>query len=495
MRKIVVCTLFLLAGCDLNVALDTFPTLGEDTGEPTEPTEPTEPAELDFPADVAISKISLYQGVEVVLREDNDAPPAGQPPVITNREALLRIFVDPEPGFEARRLAAHVTVSGGGNIEDLVFEPLRQRVEDASTDADLSSTFNFTIPAEDLRQPTEIIVELREANAQGPGEGLRRPNRFDSSRDLAAGLNAQQSDDLTVVIFPLRYNYDGSGRTPDTSDAAIATIRDLMQATYPAQNVTVQVQPPVDWNQRIRTGQEWENVLNATVATRERDRNKVAPNTYYYAMFDPDRNLYDYCFNGCLLGLSYLAFSADEPSLRASIGVGFSELDVAATTLAHEVGHAHGRAHAPCGDAKDIDPRFPHNGGSIGTWGYDPFNDQMQSPVTTADIMGYCSPIWVSDYTYTALFDRIERVADQARSVLHPVSTISVNGDGLATAGPTLNLPVARDRTPRVDVALYDETGTFVEWTKGWLHPLSHLPGGLVSLDRQLPDGWSAEVL
>ena len=35
-------------------------------------------------------------------------------------------------------------------------------------------------------------------------------------------------------------------------------------------------------------------------------------------------------------------------------------------TAAHEVGHAHGREHAPCGGAQSTDPSFPYSNGGIG---------------------------------------------------------------------------------------------------------------------------------
>ena len=40
-----------------------------------------------------------------------------------------------------------------------------------------------------------------------------------------------------------------------------------------------------------------------------------------------------------------------------------------ADTAAHELGHSHGRNHAPCGmglDPSSIDPAYPHDGGKIG---------------------------------------------------------------------------------------------------------------------------------
>jgi hypothetical protein len=77
--------------------------------------------------------------------------------------------------------------------------------------------------------------------------------------------------------------------------------------------------------------------------------------------------------------------------------------------MAHEIGHNHGRNHAPCGNPSGVDTAYPYTGGLIGVMGYD---DRTQSlrPTSNSDIMGYCSNKWISDYTYRALIDRVATV-------------------------------------------------------------------------------------
>ena len=83
-----------------------------------------------------------------------------------------------------------------------------------------------------------------------------------------------------------------------------------------------------------------------------------------------------------------------------------------AVSLAHEIGHAMGRLHAPCAATPlPVDPSYPAYPtgppGSIGEVGIDgatltPFAPGGASP--TFDFMSYCPPKWVSPYTYNALF-------------------------------------------------------------------------------------------
>lgn len=68
--------------------------------------------------------------------------------------------------------------------------------------------------------------------------------------------------------------------------------------------------------------------------------------------------------------------------------------------------------HAPCGDAGGVDREYPHNEGSIGIWGYYIPAQQLLDPQVFKDIMGYCAPVWISDYH----FDR--------------ATTHRLNGDG-----------------------------------------------------------------
>jgi len=81
------------------------------------------------------------------------------------------------------------------------------------------------------------------------------------------------------------------------------------------------------------------------------------------------------------------------------------------SVLAQEIGHAFGRAHAPCGNPGGPDPNYPtydsYPSGSIGEFGFDTTTCQIFDPAGTYDFMSYCGPVWTSPYTYTALKNAI----------------------------------------------------------------------------------------
>jgi hypothetical protein len=79
-------------------------------------------------------------------------------------------------------------------------------------------------------------------------------------------------------------------------------------------------------------------------------------------------------------------------------------------TMAHELGHACGLPHAPCGTPGDpnypaYEPYDPANTpqASIGEYGLDISNGNIFSPATFKDMMSYCGPRWISLYNYGRL--------------------------------------------------------------------------------------------
>ena len=79
--------------------------------------------------------------------------------------------------------------------------------------------------------------------------------------------------------------------------------------------------------------------------------------------------------------------------------------------MAHEVGHNHGRDHAPCPQwgIGGVDANYPYPGAATGVYGWDSRSDTLMPPTST-DLMGYCNRKWVSDYTYEGLLNRVASV-------------------------------------------------------------------------------------
>jgi hypothetical protein len=102
-------------------------------------------------------------------------------------------------------------------------------------------------------------------------------------------------------------------------------------------------------------------------------------------------------YTGGIIGIGYLGYPV-------AMGSDSSTRD---QIVAHELGHNWGRSHSPCGNPSGPDPQYPYANGSIGAYGFDVPTRTSYSPATHYDIMSYCRPYWVSDYTYTGVLDFI----------------------------------------------------------------------------------------
>ncbi len=103
------------------------------------------------------------------------------------------------------------------------------------------------------------------------------------------------------------------------------------------------------------------------------------------------------------------------------------------STMAQELAHNYGRKHIDCGNPDDVDGGYPYPPCQIGAtgpashYGFDTRSRQPIRPDRTADFMTYTSRSWVSDYTWRALFGKIEQTF---MAVMAPSAVIAqVAGD------------------------------------------------------------------
>jgi hypothetical protein len=435
------------------------------------------PAHVGEPlAGMEIDKVVLYQGPATTLMDDFERP-KGELPVVIGRDGLVRVFVRPQDAWESRDVQVLLSVqSAAAGLQ--VFESW-QVLGDASKPGKMETTVNFEVPGELLEADTVFTVSLHEGAPSGQGAGTA--DKFYWSSDPSdPAIQFEGTAPVELVILPIRYNADGSGRLPNTSDVSIQKIHDRIMAHYPLTDLTVTVEPPVDWSFPINSdGSGWETLLG-DMAIR-RTIAAVPENTYYYALFQPDESIESYCSRGCVLGLSLLGGVNDVWS-RASIGLGFNG-DTTSETLVHEVGHAHGREHAPCGlFGQPFDNAFPYSDGDIGVYGYDIVQRELKSPSSDSDMMSYCMPQFVSDYTYDALLKRIQALADARRSATGPTTAwrvAMVDPEGTTTLGPVLDLaspPTGSERSVRV----LDADGLAIGRRTARFAPTSHMSGGML---------------
>lgn len=352
---------------------------------------------------VLLRSISISQTLELPLMKggvavESDERPA---PLVAGKRALVRVFVDFEAGFGARPLVGVLDVKNGKSTRTI----LSQRTLTAgSTQDDLASTFSFNVDGADLAPSSSYRVRVLE-------EDTTPLARFPSVDYQPLSASALPAFELVVVPFI------SNGLAPKTTDAEMSGLRSRLLALYPSSDVVVTLADAVTLPYVVNgDGDGWDAALDHILAVRAAA--KPADNVFYFGAMAPDATYSKYCAGSCILGYSYVVDDEADVESRGSIGITVfqdgSGVKDAWDTVAHELGHAMGREHAPCGidDPKDTDPDYPYDNGGMGTtYGYDFDLVRLIKPKPARDVMSYCTPVWISDYTYSALFERLDFIA------------------------------------------------------------------------------------
>jgi hypothetical protein len=345
---------------------------------------------------LALRDFAVYQVVKIDVIKDRVWQTDRNAPIVAGKKALVRAFVTVNEGWKPHAVNGVLTLENGAAKKYLVddFTP-----QGDSVDTNAGSTLNFNVDAADITPETKFSIAITEkkcTTAVGAANQVRVPTKGTTA------LNAKNIGKLRVVVVPVTVN----GITPPMSDTQLEEMRTSMLAMYPVPDVEVSWREPLDWPNDVQAfGNGWSDLLNEIANVRSQDR--PDDDVYYYGVITPSESFYTFCQQGCVLGLSPQAVFVS-PDQQVSLGVGFVNAETY-TTMQHEVGHAHGRAHAPCGGAAGPDPGFPNTTADIDVWGWDSRDGSLKLP-STKDIMGYCSPTWISAYTYKALAVRSQEV-------------------------------------------------------------------------------------
>lgn len=417
---------------------------------------------------VSIQQIAIYQGVKRPLME-NGSPASSGVPIVAQRDALVRVFASTDASYNGAPVTARFTIEGQAPID--VVQP----VNGAPQEGSLGSTINFDVPGSMITSGAAYRVEL----LQDPSVSAGQNPSASFPQGGFTPLGAQASGNaLRIVLVPIAYGGDGSNRTPDTSAGQIQNYEEAFYSIYPVPSIDLTVRATVTYNGSVSPGGSgWDNLLSAVADLRADDN--VPSDVYYYGIFSPAPSFGQYCNGGCVAGLGFVG-GANDSYQRASIGLGFTGSGSIETAL-HEVGHNHGRSHAPCGGAGGADQGFPYGGGLIGSWGYDLLTGELFNPSQNADLMGYCNPSWVSDYTFTAFFNRIKTVNNA--SFIYDAAMLDQTWERvlIGVDGPSFLDDITLHHPPTGEVrTLTAQTSAGPVEIEGFFAKFDHLDGGLL---------------
>jgi hypothetical protein len=475
-------------GCG-STAEDTQPAPAPGAIEPATPTAPS------LAEEIAVDQVAVYQGVKATLVNEGAVVAAPNAPVIANRPAFVRVFVK-ALGRARLVLDAELRVKRAGK-EDLVLKDGGKSPLPALDDELLENTFNFTIPAEAMTPDASFSFKV------GPS-GAPTPVTYPADGTAQAFDAKATSPKVRVKLVPVTYEVGGVSLTPDLAD--LTTYKDTLYKMYPTASIEMSVRTPHVWTTAIKaSGTGWSDLLASIVQERKND--KPERDVYYIGVFTPQVSLDEFCASGgCVLGLAPLA-NEREVGLRAAIILGYKNRG-SANTMAHELAHAMGRGHAPCGSPDGVDDEFPYGSASIGVWGYDILASKLINPGNRyRDFMSYCGPNWVSDYTYKALFERMDTVTKQqaAADAATPATggtgtpaqrpstelrqSFRVDADGSVHEGPSIEVLPGPDEGEAIEVSYEGALGKVFATAKGRVRHLSEERAGSMILAPRAPAG------
>jgi hypothetical protein len=260
-------------------------------------------------------------------------------------------------------------------------------------ESSLSASWNLAIPATDLTTPSGSGYSLQAT--VDPANAISEADKTNNS--ATASFTSKTVPIFRTTIFPVNLSSGIGNITTATKDAWAARLAKM----YPVASVDVAVGSTFTGSVSTLSsdGTNWDTLLNDLTAKHLADG---ASTRYYYGALAVD-------YSSGVAGLGWVPPTPTTAfKYRTAIGwdkTGYADGGNYPEVFAHETGHNMGRSHSPCGGASDPDPNYPYSGALIGVWGYDSVLNALQSPATVKDIMAYCKPNWVSDYTYKQILD------------------------------------------------------------------------------------------
>ena len=140
-----------------------------------------------------------------------------------------------------------------------------------------------------------------------------------------------------------------------------------------------------------------------------------------------------------------------------------------AETVTHEIGHNQGLAHVYCPDdqvgAAGTDPSYPYQDGKIGNPGFGIRNYTLFRADLAVDYMSYCSPAWVSDWTWNKNWVTQQALTQQGFAGLPQVPTLrtAIYPDGSTTSWTTIAVPPADEGLTGNHRFEFERDGNIVE--------------------------------
>ena len=349
--------------------------------------------------------------------------------LVAGEAALLRVFVTADKGIDATMPPVRATFyRNDALVHTADISSSGTKVPEEVQAGVLSSSANAEIPGAVVMPGLEMVVEIDPDGILDPALGIG--GRIPKTGRKVLPVKEVPPFNLKLVPLLWRENPDhalvSKAQSLSADDDLFWQTRNLL----PVRDFHLTVREPV-WTSVAPVLDNLEKVAREVKAIRTMD----GASEYYMGIIASEHSY---------MGIANTPGTVSVASLEGS-------------TIAHELGHNMHLGHAPCEVSSGLDPIYPYANGSIGMWGYDFRTGKLVTP-ETPDLMSYCDPNWISDYSFSnALEYRLYEVARNATG--KPVSTRTILLWGGVDAGRNLLLEPAF--AVHTSPSLPDENGPY----------------------------------
>lgn len=314
--------------------------------------------------------------------------PNGSIPLVAGRDAWLRVFATANQTNSAAPSVRARFYQGGSLVRTDTIPTAQPSTPLAVQEGSLASSWNLLVPGSLIQPGLSVLVDVDPAD--DVAEADPNDNTWPSNGQPLA-MDVRVMLPLNITFVKVFQNDGSSGNI--TSGNAAQFVADI-QRMWPVGAISTAIGPSYSFTDSVLQFNDangsWGKLLSELQAYRAGLTNPA----YVYGVVHTN-------YSSGIAGLGYVA----TPASSFKTAVGWDYLPSGTGVFAHEIGHNFGRLHAPCGGVANPDPSFPYAGGDIGMYGMDVAAGILKSPSTQKDLMGYCSPVWVSDYNYMAVMN------------------------------------------------------------------------------------------
>lgn len=292
--------------------------------------------------------------------------------LVADEEALLRVFPTAAQSNSERLPRVQANFYLGGELTHEIDIPSGEGpIPTLLDESSLDRSADATVPAEVVQPGLEMVIEIDPDGTLD--SSLEVARRIPESGRLAVEVRDMPTFGITFVPFLWETN-------PDMS---VVDLVDAMEADPMGHEMLGQTRT-------LLPVADIEITAHAPVRTSTNWGHELAGEVQLVATMEGGDNYYMGLLAGEFSGASGIGI------IGHRVAFSITNADV----IAHEFGHNLSLHHTPCGNPLGLEPAFPYVNGSTGGWGYDFAAKRLVSPDEYVDLMSYCSPYWISDFSF-----------------------------------------------------------------------------------------------